>query len=144
MPNLKVGDSLKFGDLIGIMGTSGASKFNHLHIDVVKGFVRKIIRLKEIGPLKKYNPNKKQLKYFIDIDLFRIKPVITTPYLSKKYERAFRKKHHAIDVVPKDRHSSESHFMIYFNRKKVKNVEVLVVGLDVGYGFHVLIGYETL
>ena len=145
--HLKVGESLSFGDLIGIMGTSGQSKWPHLHIDLIKGFIKKIIRLKEIGPFKKYKPCKKQLGYFIDDDLFRCKFVITTPYLNKAYEAIYHKKHHAYDVVPKDRHESKEHFNIYWNRTRinVKNVEVLAVTFDQnGYVHTILIGYETL
>lgn len=144
-PNLKVGQSLKFGDLIGKMGNTGQSKFPHLHIDVVAEFIRHIIRLSEIGPDKKYKPDEDQLNYFLDFDLFKFKLVKTTPYLSDKYEKKFKKKHHAVDVVPKDRHRTKKHFYIYWNRIKVKNVEVLFVGFDrIGYGYTVLIGYETL
>ncbi|TET97692.1 MAG: hypothetical protein E3J23_08420 [Candidatus Stahlbacteria bacterium] len=145
MSHLKVGDSLKFGDFIGIMGTSGQSKFNHLHIDLIYGFVRKIIRLREIGILKRYKPCKTQLDYFKDEDLFKFKLVITTQYMCKEYKKIYGKNHPAYDLVPKDRHRSKDHFKIYFNRKKVKNVEILFVGFDqIGYGFCVLIGYETL
>lgn len=142
---LKVGDSVKFGDFIGIMGTSGQSKFNHLHIDLVEGFVRKIIRLNEIGILKKYKPCKKQLDYFKDKDLFKFKLVVTTSYLNENYEKLYGKKHHAYDLVPEDRFRSKKHFKMFFNRKKVKNTEVLYSGFDkIGYGFCVLIGFETL
>lgn len=143
--NLKVGESLSFGDLIGIMGTSGQSKWPHLHIDLIKGFIEIIIQLNKIGLFKKYKPCKKQLDYFIDDDLFRCKLVVTTPYLDKEYEKVYHKKHHAYDVVPKDRHTSKEHFKIYWNRKKVCNVKVLGVGYDErGYGYYALIGYETL
>jgi hypothetical protein len=145
MSPLKVGDTLKYGDFIGIMGTSGQSKWPHLHIDLVHGFVRKIIRLILIGILKRYKPCKTQLDYFLDWALFKFPLVITTEYLDKEYEKTYGKKHHAYDVVPEDRHISKEHFKFYWNRKKVKNVQVLYNGYDqIGYGFCIIIGYETL
>lgn len=144
-PNLIIGQPLEFGELIGRMGTTGQSKWPHLHIDVVEDFVVNIIRLKEIGPDKKYKPDKRQLNFFLDFDLFKFRLVKTTKYLSKKYEEKFGKKHHACDVVPADRHRTKKHFNIYWNRKKVKNVEVIGLGYDQrGYGYYALIGYETL
>ncbi|TET97758.1 MAG: M23 family metallopeptidase, partial [Candidatus Stahlbacteria bacterium] len=103
MPDLKVGDTLKFGDIIGIMGSSGQSMHRHLHIDLVRGFVRKIIRLREIGILKRYKPSKTQLDYFKDSDLFKTRLITTTQYLCKEYKRIYGKKHPAYDLVPADR-----------------------------------------
>ena len=142
---LEIGDSISYGDFIGVMGTTGQSKWPHTHLDLVKGFVKIIIRLSEIGPFKKYKPCKKQLDYFLDDDLYRCKLEITTPYLDKGYEKTFKKKHHAYDLVPKDRHTSKEHFNMYWNRNKVKNTEVLINTFDKnGYGYVVAIGYETL
>lgn len=141
---LKVGDSVKFGDLIGTMGNTGQSKFNHLHMDCVEGFIKHIIRLKEIGKNKAYKPCKRQLDFFKDKDLFKFKLVVTTSYMDKKYEKIYKKQHPAYDLVPEDRHRSKEHFNIFFNRKKVKNTEVLINTFDAGYGYVVAIGFETL
>jgi len=142
LSKLKVGGTVRYGDLVGIMGSSGQSKFNHLHIDVVIGLVYKIIRLSQIGPKKEYVPDKKQLKYFLDKDLFKTKLFITTTYLEKEYEKIYGKKHHAVDVVPKDRHRTKAHFGIYWNRTKIGTV--LKSGFDInGYGYYILIGFSV-
>ncbi len=142
---LKVGDSVAFGDLIGIMGSTGQSKHNHVHMDLVEGFVKKIIRLKQIGEDKKYIPSYTQLMYFFDKDLFGIEPVLTTPYMDPEYRAIFGKDHPAIDLVPIDRHYTTDHFNFSWNRIKVKNTEVLFNLFDKnGYGNTVGIGFETL
>ena len=45
LPIPKLGDVIFPGDKVGRMGTTGQSKFPHLHIDVVEGLQDKIIRL---------------------------------------------------------------------------------------------------
>lgn len=143
MSILRIGDKLKYGDSIGIMGTSGQSKWPHLHAHLIEGFHKIITRLKDVSPTGKYKPNRKQLKYFIDKDLFKIKPYITTQYNCSKYKKLRGKSHYAIDVVPIDRHKTKEHFIIYWNRTKIGTI--LNLGFDEnGYGYFILIGYETL
>jgi murein DD-endopeptidase MepM/ murein hydrolase activator NlpD len=140
IPDFRINFQIVFGNCIGTMGSSGKSRFNHLHIDVVENYVVKIIRLYEIGDYKKYKPSEKQLNFFIDDDLFKISPHVTTPYLDPEYKEERGKDHHAIDVVPIDRHSSKQHFPIHWNRSKLGHV--LAVGNDPkGYGNYILIGF---
>ena len=143
LPSLSVGDVVHRRAIVGRMGTSGQSKNNHLHIDVIQGLINKIVRLSEIGYEKTdtYRPNIKQLNYFIDKELFNKDIVITTPYYDPEYKRVMGKDHPAYDVVPEDRHKSTEHFNIHWNRS-MPGV-VLGKGSDSGYGYYILIGYET-
>lgn len=141
-PDLEIGVNVHQDDLVGTMGTSGQSKHNHLHIDVVEGFQNKVYRLKDMGEDKKYIPNERQLNYFNDKELFHIKPVTTTPYMSTSYRERFGKDHPALDLVPIDRHKTNDHFKIYWNRTKIG--VVLKVGFDKnGYGNYIMIGFEA-
>jgi len=142
-PIAKIGNVIFQGDKVGTMGSTGASKFNHLHIDVIEGLIKKIVRLEEIGYEDNYSyqPNIKQLNYFIDDELFGIKPVITTPFYDPGYEILFNNHHPAYDIVPKDRHETYEHFSIYWNRSK--SGVILDKGFDVGYGNYILIGFEA-
>jgi len=143
-PDFNFLDTIIEGDNIGIMGSSGQSKHNHLHIDCINGFIDSIVRLKEIGyeGYNKYTPSIKQLNYFIDDYLFKIKPVITTYFYDPEYKSIYKKDHPAYDLVPNERHISDSHFNINWNRSK-KGV-VLKTGYDEGgYGNYILIGFEA-
>lgn len=143
---LQEGQIITYGQLIGIMGSSGQSKHNHLHTDCIHGHINKIVRLKDIvddreDSNKKYKSNEKQLMYFIDEDLFKIKPHITTTYMEDEYKILFNKDHPAIDCVPIDRHKTNEHYSIYWNRSKPGTV--LKTGFDKnGYGYYILIGFE--
>ena len=142
-PIAKKGDIIFRGYKVGIMGSTGQSKHNHLHIDLIEGFINHIVRLDNIGYEDEfsYKPNIKQLNYFIDEELFGIKPVITTPFYDPEYERLFDKHHPGYDVVPKDRHETQDHFSIYWNRSK--SGIILDKGFDKnGYGNYILIGFE--
>lgn len=147
LPDLQKGDLVTYGDKICRMGSTGQSKFNHLHIDCVHGSVDKIIRLFEIDDdknisNKKYKSNENQLNYFIDKDLFMVSSHVTSKYMDPKYKERFGKDHPAIDVVPIDRHKTTEHFDIFWNRTKTGHV--LNLGLDVkGYGYYILIGFEV-
>ena len=151
LPIAMEGNVIFEGDKVGKMGSSGQSKFNHLHIDVIEGLLNKIVRLNEIGyePEKTYKPNIKQLNYFIDDELFGVKPVITTPFYDPEYKVKYKKDHPAYDLVPEDRHEKnrysdlkKEHFTIYWNRSKKGTI--LKKGFDDGgYGFYILIGFEV-
>ena len=144
LPNFKEGDLIHKNMFIGRMGSSGQSIKNHLHIDVVEGYIKKLIYLEEIGyePEKFYVPNIRQLNYFIDQKLFKIDPVITTFFYEPEYKILFKKDHPAYDVVPIDRHRSKKHYDIFGNRSKLGFV--LKVDYDEkGYGNYILIGYEA-
>ena len=147
LPDLHVGDLVAEGDIIGRMGNTGQSKFNHVHQDCIHGHVSHIVRLNEIeddrvDTGRKYKSNEQQLNHFCDDSFFGIKMVITTPYLDPEYEKVFGKEHPAIDCVPIDRHKTTEHFDISWNRTKIGHI--LAVGFDKGgYGNYILIGFET-
>ena len=137
-----VGDIIFRGDKVGRMGNTGKSTAAHLHIDVVETLVNRIIRLKEIGyeEGKAYQPNIKQLNYFIDDELFGIKPVITTYFYDPKYKIDWNKDHPGYDLVPSD-YDTQDHYSIYWNRSKTGII--LDKGFDTGYGNYILIGFEV-
>ena len=144
LPNFKEGDIIHRNMLIGKMGSSGQSKKPHLHIDVIEGFVPKLIRLQRIGyePEKAYVPNIRQLNYLTDKGLFKFDLIITTYFYDPEYTILFKKDPPAYDVVPKDSHRSKKHFDIFWNRSKKGTV--LKVGYDEkGYGNYILIDYEA-
>lgn len=150
LPIAKPGDVIFEGDKVGEMGSTGKSTANHLHIDVVESLIKHIIRLKEIGyeEGKSYRPNIKQLNYFIDKELFGIKPLITTYFYDPQYKIDWDKDHPGYDVVPIDRLEKsrytdlkKEHFSIYWNRSKIGTI--LATGFDKGYGFYILIGFEA-
>ena len=142
IPIPKIGDVIFRGDKVGRMGSSGQSSANHLHIDVVESLVDRIIRLEEIGyeSDKIYQPNIRQLNYFIDDELFDIKPVITTYFYDPEYKVTRGKNHPGYDLVPEDRLKTSDHFNIYWNRSRTG--VILDVGYDKGYGNYILIGFE--
>ena len=139
---LKVGDIIKRGDIIGIMGNTGSEKTGiHLHIDTVDGEQnrRYTLKMMDSGDPK---PNKKQLDYFIDDELFGVKPVITARYNDTAYAKEFDKPHHAYDVVPFDRHETKEHYAIHWNRSKTGKV-IRIDHNDAGYGTVVYICYNS-
>jgi hypothetical protein len=139
---LKVGDTVKRGDVIGVMGNTGSEKTGiHLHIDVVDDEQKQRYNLRMMGEGKP-KPNKKQLDYFIDDELFGVKPVITAGYNDPEYAKEFYKPHPAYDVVPFDRHTTREHYKIYWNRSKVGRV-VRVDYNDPGYGTVVYIAFDS-
>ena len=142
-PHLSVGQIIFEGDKIGRMGNSGSSTADHLHIDVIEMFVKKIIRLKEIGYESghAYNPNVEQLNYFIDAGLFKTQIHITSYFYDPDYKLSTGKHHPAYDVVPKNRKETDNNFDIFWNRSKTG--VVLKTGFDNGYGNYVLIGFES-
>lgn len=137
------GDIIFRGDKVGRMGNTGNSTANHLHIDVVEGLVNRIIWLKDIGyeEGKAYSPNIEQLNHFIDDELFGIKPVITTYFYDPQYKIDWNRDHPGYDLIPIDRHDTDEHFSIYWNRSKTGII--LAKGFDKGYGNYILIGFEV-
>jgi len=133
---VKVGQALKEGDLIGIMGNTGQSYGAHLHIDCVRGRQTKKYTLSEIES-GKYISEPKQLNYFIDEKLFGSKPVVTTPYCDYDYQRLFRKLHFGYDVIP-----SSADWHIRWNRSKIGIVSAILDD-PAGYGNCVYITFEA-
>ena len=139
-PKWKIGDKITRGNMIGIMGNTGQSTAAHLHIDCVVGEINKPFKLCDIGT--RYAPDQKQLDYFIDDELFGVKPVITTKFLDPEYKQTFGKDHPAYDVVPVDRHERNAHKNIYWNRSYVGTIS-LIVNQPNGYGHCVYITFDS-
>lgn len=140
LPKHKKGDKIKPGDIIGTMGSTGQSTANHVHIDNVEGEQTEPYKLVDLSNGKKI-PNKKQLDYFIDKDLFGVKPIITTQYDDPNYRKTYGKWHKGYDIVPIDRLETQEHFSIHWNRSM--NGKVSLVGFDQnGYGNFIYITYE--
>ncbi len=138
------GDLVLGRDVIGKMGNTGSSNGAHLHIDVLEGLVKKVVRLSEIGYENGdlYTPNIKQLNYFIDDYLFDTHILITTPFYDPTYEVAYEVSHPAYDVVPENRKTYPGrNNIIYWNRSKTGLV--VKTGYDNGYGNYVLILFEA-
>lgn len=140
LPTLKIGDKIITGDLIGVMGNSGASSAIHLHIDCVKGWHKRVYTLKEIES-GKYKASPTQLVYFIDRDLFKIDLLVTSYFYDPTYLHFYKKNHPAFDVVPINRHQTNENHKIYWNRSKTG--VVLSVGFDNGYGNYINIGFKA-
>lgn len=149
LPDWKVGDKIKKGDIIGKMGSTGASKFSHLHFDLIQQVVTDhVYRLDEI---QKYIIDLESLmyqyRYFIDDSLFGIAPHISTFFGDWKYPTngitpvSSWQFHPAFDVVPVDRHSTDEHFYIRWNRSA--DGEVSSCRFDHGYGNHLCATYEA-
>lgn len=140
-PPVKVGSVVKQGAIIGIMGSSGQSTAPHLHLDVVCGEQSGDYSLASIENGKPLAAPLRQLLYFIDFDLFRDRPIITTQYADLEYFHQLDKVHFGLDVVPSERFNSKE-FPIYWNRSKYGRV--VKVGYDEkGYGHHAQIAYDA-
>lgn len=138
--NLSPGDPVVEGDLIGEMGNSGASNGAHLHIDCVKGWIKKVFRMIDVEN-GKYPPAFRQLNYFIDKHLFDYPLQITTYFNCPEYMEKYGKCHMGYDVVPEDRKRTDEHYKMFWNRSK--QGKVLAVGYDNGYGHYIHIGFNA-
>lgn len=140
-PAWKVGDVIKRGDAIGVMGTTGKSTAAHLHIDCVEGVQKARYNLKDMENGKP-KPDKNQLCFFIDSELFGVEPVITTGFNDPDYFADFGKWHPAFDVVPEDRKTTKKHFTMFWNRS-YDGVVSLVVDEPKAYGNCIYITFDT-
>jgi hypothetical protein len=140
-PSWKVGDTIKIGDVVGKMGTSGQSTARHLHIDCVEGHQVGRYQLKDIeADSPKAAP--RQMNWFIDDDIFKQPIVITTHYADAEYQRTMKKVHFGYDVVPENRHDPKADLLIYWNRSI--SGTVLRVDYDsAGYGNCLYVGFEA-
>lgn len=131
----KVGDLVSTNDIIAKMGNTGLSSGAHIHIAVAEGIITDInlMRLNKLnsGITK---PNKQQCEYFAMDDLAD-SVRITTPYLDPSYEKTYKIKHPAIDLVatPKD----------YKWNRSFQGKVVAVGTNDKGYGNYIMITYNT-
>lgn len=140
--SLSVGDTVLYGDRIGKMGNSGSERTGiHLHIDTTENenpFRYSLADMMRGRP----RPNKRQLDYFIDFDLFKHRPLVTTGYLDPDYKAQFGKDHPAYDVVPYDRLETDVHYWIHWNRTRVGRV-IRIDRADPGYGLCVYIAFDV-
>lgn len=140
-PKWNPGDTIKRGDIVGVMGDSGTGTAAHLHIDCVFGEVKNHFSLNDMTSGKP-KPCKRQLDFFIDNELFGTIPVITTKYDDMEYYNTYGKHHPAYDVVPNDRHKTKEHFPIHWNRSMIGTV-CRVESNDPGYGNCVYASFEA-
>ena len=140
-PEWKVGDTIKKGDIVGVMGNTGKSTAAHLHIDCVNGVQKKPYLLCDIAAGKPA-PSKEQLDYFIDDELFQHKLEVTSGYDDPEYFALFGKWHKAYDVVPEDRHTTTAHFPIHWNRSKDGKI-IYIADEPKGYGNCIYITFEA-
>lgn len=145
LPALKEGQIIKRGEKIGHMGSTGRSSAIHLHLDLRKELHDKIWRLSDI---EIDNDHAEQTNHFIDHELFGVEPHITTFYCDPTYNdgRGNWIFHPAYDLVPIDRHKTDKHFDVFWNRSMPG--QILKIGRDFddlskGYGYYILIGYDA-
>ena len=135
LPPHDIGDVLSFGDVVGIMGNTGASYGAHLHIDCVRGLQKDPWKLIDMENYK-VTPDFKQLNYFIDSDLFKGDYKITTHVASIPYQKSLGKLHLAYDVIP----LKSSKNTIYYNRTRPGTV--VAKGTHSGYGNYIHISFR--
>lgn len=131
-PLVQAGDTVKEGDAIAVMGSSGQSSAAHLHIDCVEG---EFVSIYSQYDIEQGNPRPapRQLNYFIDDGLFKTTPHITTFYADYNYQLEHKKVHFGYDLVPFNRRITQDNFMIYWNRSMIGRV-TQVVNDPKGYG----------
>lgn len=138
-PRMEVGTRLNRGDAFCIMGNTGQSTGDHLHIDCIRGLEPLKWTLHDMEILVQI-PDIRQLNYFIDDELFHKPFIVETWYGSFTYQNWINKVHCGYDLRPKD-FDPDSIYPIYWNRSKPGIV--LAIGSDPnGYGNYIHVGFE--
>jgi len=141
-PNLKVGDQVTRGQVLGIMGSSGQSSAPHVHVDCVYGSQAGAYSLAnmEAGIPEPAPP--RQLIYFADDELFGVPAVVTTGFADPDYFRSLGKVHLGFDLVPEDRKESRDHYALHWPRSMPGRVTRVAYDAA-GYGHHIQIAFEV-
>lgn len=140
LPDRPVGSVVRRGNVIGRMGNTGSSTFNHCHKDLVKGYQTLMYRLKDIVFDR---DTIRQLGLFIDNEFYDFEIVITTSFGDPAYldKNGKWKMHPGFDTVPKNRHTDPGkNFDMHWNRSSTGIL--LAKDFDTGYGNYVMYGFE--
>jgi len=134
--HLKIGDTVRYGDLLGIIGSTGQSKGRHLHLDCVEGqhpFIWTLANM-EHGIV---TPAYKQLNYFVDEYLLDAPFIITAYFNDYRYQKLLGKAHLAYDIIG----VTVSAWNVYWNRTKPGTI----TGnrFHGGYGNTLLVEFEA-
>lgn len=143
---VKEGQILNYQDKIGIMGSTGLSSGNHLHIGVVDGAHTRLWRLADTARGNP-KPNKTESDWFITgNDLFvgqdgsKRTNRITTPWNSQSYLKKYGDLHSAYDIVDNEPGIP----YIVWNRGVTRPIpgKVVKVGYDGAHGNYVIVQYS--
>ncbi len=145
-PNLSIGDVVAPGQAsIATMGNSGQSSAAHVHFDIIPRVVpKRVYRLYDVGSfIRNITDVMQQHRFFLDDNFFGVPPHITTYFGDPGYLiRDEWKFHPGYDLVPEDRHETEEHYKINWNRSVYGKVSD--VGFDErGYGHYLVVQYEV-
>ncbi len=133
-PHFKVGQTISNGQVIGIMGDTGASNLAHLHIDNALGCIRKPWKLRDVE-LGLIHPDPRELNWHIDEGMMdKIK--VTTHYCDYDYMRERGKLHFGYDC------SSTAKWPVKIRWNRSYKGTVVYNDYDEAYGNCIMIAYE--
>ena len=151
LPDFQKNEIVKRFDKIGRMGSTGKSTANHVHFDLIQSkhldklelLNRSVYRLADIqGMILSLPLLMNQYYLFLDHEIFNYPLHITSYFGDPGYiNRGAFEFHPAYDFVPEDRHNSNKHFDVYWNRSK--DGIVTNIGNDAAYGNFICICFEA-